>query len=269
MKERPILFSSEMVRAILDGRKTMTRRVVRFSGHPMFGGVTGQVQEHHEMKACYAMPRGGFVFWSGDPGKEFSDYVYKDSDVGLRCPYGQPGDRLWVRETWKPGAWRDDGRIAIDYKASPELTQTPWVRIPNDVMDKKFNNLWHSWSNEAEEAGLVADDDGYYLWEPGQSPLKWRPSIFMPRWASRITLEIVSVRVEKLQDISGKECYLEGIDGSFLAYEEASPAQLLELATNQIRDKFSLLWNSINEKRGFGWDVNPWVWVIEFQKVGG
>ena len=176
----------------------------------------------------------------------------------IDCPYGQPGDRLWVRETWKPGAWRDDGRIAIDYKASPELTQTPWVKIPNDDMDKKFNDLWHSWSNEAEEAGLVADDDGYYLWEPGKSPLKWRPSIFMPRWASRITLRIVSVRVERINQITEEDACAEGAPTLTAVAEGGKQSHQLG---------FMALWNTINAKRGFGFDVNPWVWVINFEMV--
>lgn len=227
MKEKPILFSSEMVKAILDGRKTMARRVVRFPGHPMIGGVTGQVQEHHEMKAVYAMPRGGFVFWSGDPGKEFSDYVYKDSDDGLRCPYGQPGDRLWVRETFK-GAWKKNGR-ASEY----------WLTYRADNKKVLYRTAYI---------------DDFENW-----PNKWRPSIFMPRWASRITLEIVSVRVERINQITEEDARAEGAPTLTAVAQGGKQSHQLG---------FMVLWNDINGKRGFGFDVNPWVWVIEFKKVG-
>jgi hypothetical protein len=157
------------------------------------------------------------------------------------CIYGNSGDRLWVRETWGyPDSNVSPGRDA-DYVSFRADEQTWWKNCSPPYSGSSCS--------------------GYI------PPKKWRPSIFMPRWASRITLEIVNIRVERIQSISGQDCFREGIDGKFLAYPEASQEALLELATSQIRDRFMLLWDSINAARGFGWEVNPWVWVIEFHKA--
>lgn len=129
----------------------------------------------------------------------------------LRCPYGQPGDRLWVRETW--AATDNDGLgITYLYKADGDDTGNPAIR--------------------------------------------WQPSIFMPRTASRLTLELTSVRVERLQDISASDCRAEGL---------RPDDELSLLWRDNIRDKYRILWNSLNAKRGYGWDVNPWVWVLAFE----
>jgi hypothetical protein len=200
MKHIPILFKSEMVLAILDGRKTMTRRVVKFN-------EAGRVQRFGKQ-------------WHID-----------DPNALQACPYGQPGDRLWVRETWRAeelDGWGEDG---IRYRA-----------------DNHFQQIENTWE-AAEKWG------GAYRPE-----LKWQPSIFMPRWASRITLEVVSVRVERLQDITHNDACVEGAP---------SEPKYNDYGTGSIyKDWFAALWDSINAGRGLGWDVNPWVWVVEFQKVG-
>ena len=172
-KERPIMFSGEMIRAILEGRKTQTRRIIK-----------QQPIDILPMKA-------------NDEWVTLQTINPKHGRV-IRCRFGIPGDRLWVRETWKPGAWReDDGQIAIDYKASPELVSTSLVQIPDDDDGEKFNYLWISLCNELHAKGIEPGDDEEYHWEHGKSPLKWRSPIFMPHWASRITLEIVNVSVER------------------------------------------------------------------------
>lgn len=194
MSEKPILFSGPMVQAILDGRKTMTRRVIK---------------PQPEAKLYQYMSRNEFYEADGDDPKYETQH---------NSPYGVKGDRLWVRETWAQLCEADEltGKCDIAYRADD------W---PTD--------------------------------EPGPDYIKgtWRPSIFMPRWASRITLEIVSVRVERVQDISDTDCEREGVD---LA-NASIPGYL--------RERFKRLWNSINAKRGFGWDANPWVWVIAFNLV--
>jgi len=166
MKERPILFSGPMVRAILEGRKTQTRRIVK--PQPL-------------------RDRGVMAFNDGEHPQ-------------MRCPYGKPGDRLWVRETWCP----DVEPYTFRYKAD------------------------------------------------GDEPLeRWRPSIHIPRWASRITLEVVSVRVERLQNISEDDALAEGIT-------------LVERGTSPV-DQFNKLWESINGPGS--WEANPWVWVVEFKRI--
>lgn len=191
MPERPILFSAPMVRALLADTKTQTRRVVN--------PLTADRINH-----C-----PGFL----------EDLLY------VSCPYGQPGDRLWVREAhW----WFKDEHDPVTGYFPPKLT--------------------------AEDVEYRADgDDGRKV---------WRPSIHMPRWASRITLEITGVRVERMQDISEADALAEGI--RLLNGRYTFNGGMHESRT--ARDSFRALWESIN---GAGsWDANPWVWVVEFKRVG-
>ena len=193
MTDRPILFSGEMVRAILEGRKTQTRRVIVSRGYQL-RVIDGVVETN------LGSPNGEFRKWLGI------------------SPYGVVGDRLWVRETWAQLCEADEltGKCDIAYRADD------W---PED--------------------------------EPGPDYIKgtWRPSIFMPRWASRITLEIERISVQRVQDIGDDSCEAEGV-----SLANAS-------IPGYLRKRFQTLWDSINAKRGFGWNVNPWVWVIEFRMV--
>ena len=182
MKERPILFSGPMVRAILDGRKTMTRRVMKPQPE--------DYPYHHGLA------------------------VYR---VAKKCPYGVPGDLLWVRETWatteQAGVHPSDAQIV--YRA----TDPDW-----DTME--------GW--------------------------RWRPSIFMPRWASRLKLRITSVSVERLREITEHDAMREGVNAEGVSTQPG---------IYSYRAPFAELWDDINAKRGFGWDANPWVWVVGFEQV--
>ena len=205
MKEHPILFNAESVRAILDGRKTQTRRVIKpqppSNAHFAHGGDLVR----------FWIPGSWYVMETPSP-------TY---DREIKVPY-QPGDRLWVREThhidWYPDKIKDaHGKAgAVHYRANTDVISQSW--------------------------------DG-----------KWRPSIHMPRWASRLTLEMVDVRVERVQDISLDDIGAEGVDP--LAWGESRNDGFAYCRA------WEKLWNSINAKRGFGWDINPWVWVIEFREV--
>lgn len=194
MTEHPILFSGPMVRAILDGTKTMTRRVIR-------------PQPTGEFKTI--SPMAYDCQW-GIP-------VLQGGKVAHACPYGFPGDRLWVRETC---GFFDPALKTVTYKA-----------------------------------------DGY----EAKYPQKWKSARYMPRWASRITLEVVSVRVERVQDISEEDARKEGMIAN--RFENASGQTYPNGSESPYRRAFAIIWNSINGKRGFGWDVNPWVWMIEFKRV--
>lgn len=191
MKERPILFSGQMVRAILEGRKTMTRRIVK-------------PQPVNEWN------------WHPKPGES----ICGNKRMWLRlCPYGQPGDRLWVRETW----------------AAPHAY--------DHLLPRMF----------PREARI------HYAATEERGGLLWRSSIHMPRWTSRITLEIVDIRVERLLDISEEDARLEGIDlGGFQSMTEG-------IAGREHRIKFRELWETINGPGS--WDANPWVWVVEFKRI--
>lgn len=178
MKHRPILFSGPMVRAILDGWKTQTRRPVASARHP-YGHLLG--------------PEG--------VAREFLGKT-----EAVRCPLGQPGDRLWVRETWQ----------LCDYDGPGGYPKTDAVYRADGETDDKRNG--------------------------------WRPSIHMPRWASRITLEVVRVSVEQVQDITEEGAIKEGC----VPLDSSSP-----------REMFGDLWQSI-----YGtWEANPWVWAVEFRRI--
>lgn len=194
VKERGILFSGPMVRAILDGRKTQTRRPVKFQP-PI---------ESNKDAAWY----------------DAKADLWRNAEQFARdcCPYGRVGDLLWAREAW----WTYPGEIT--------------TKLLRDGAD-----TWPRW----QEGAIAYDADGDTdVWRN----LNWikRPSLFMPRYASRITLAIVGVRVERLQKMTEADAKAEGVPS---------------------RDAFIELWDSINAKRGFAWATNPWVWVIEFKRL--
>lgn len=192
MKERPILFSAPMVRALLDGAKTQTRRVVKATGRALRHGGGDPTPR----------PASGRLIYRDNGAWDDSPLVTVPIAA---CPYGQPGDRLWVRETWGPC----DGGFC--YRAD-------------------------------EPSGSTAKpDDG-----------RWHPSIHMFRVASRITLEISDVRVQRLQDISGSDAVAEGV--------------YARLPDNGIAQcEFADLWRSINGADS--WAANPWVWVVSFHRL--
>lgn len=202
MKERPILFSTPMIRAILDGKKTQTRRIVK-----------------HVEDARFIRAQDGFPDGSTRPVFEVGDDV-----CSVRCPYGEPGDRLWVKENY---------RLRADQDGKP----------PRDD--------W--WKSGAWYAADGATPTGC-----GGGPGKLRPSIHMPRWASRITLEVTSVRVERLQDISEDDARAEGV-----VPELCLPGDDVSYVSG-----FALLWELLNHERA-PWDSNPWVWVVAFNRIGG
>ncbi|WP_419721794.1 hypothetical protein [Pantoea anthophila] len=189
MRERPIIFNADMVRAVLDGRKTQTRRIIKLD---------------HERGMKNPVVRGK----NGE-----ASYVGCHLASTL-CPFGAVGDRLWVRETFRVHSRATDVATLV-YKASE---QQSWTQQTHRVPIEKCNKP------------AVVD--------------RWTPSIHMPRWASRITLEITGVRVERLQDISGADMQAEGM---------------------RWREEFPCLWEAIYGEES--WQANPWVWVIEFKRV--
>lgn len=202
MNERPILFSGPMVRAILDGRKTQTRRIAK-------------------LNAAGRVARGGKNWHCDDP------------NATLASSYGQPGDRLWVRETFSA--------------CGCQACRRAWPKqpLPNEVKQ---------WPHG------VTYREGY----PGPSGIVFKPSIFMPRWASRITLEIVCVRIERLHAIgkdgrAAHDVLAEGITREQIAHnmkffhQDDAPAIT-----------YAQLWETINGRGS--WAANQWVWVVEFKR---
>ena len=210
MKEHPILFSTPMVRAILEGRKTQTRRVIQPQSDVMYCDFDDMGWElidgkRENYSAYFKLPEASWI--APD----------KPTWRRMKSQFGEPCDRLWVRETF--------------------------AYCAGDVYVYRSDYLYDV---DSESAMTINMKTGETM------PLRWRPSIHMPRKASRLTLEIVNVRVERLQEISEEDAISEGFRN---------------LATDTARGDFSYLWDHINAKRGFGWDVNPWVWVIEFKRA--
>lgn len=215
MAERPILFSARMVKALLDGRKTQTRRVVKLLGADC---IEERAWETHFLQSP----------WPWSP----------QADEWLACPYGVPGDRLWVRETWAPLGKNDPSGKRVVYAAGPFL----WGNS-----DPKVGVTWPPPKNSCDAVRVA----------------RWRPSIHMPRWASRITLEVTGVRVERLCNISEDDALAEGA----LAARQAAEARGLTTTDDvpSARRSFRRLWESINGADS--WAANPWVWVVSFKRV--
>ncbi len=220
MIERGMIFNGEMVRAILDGRKTQTRRPIKWK--------QTRFTEIGEREDGSKWP------WSED-AEHACDFWHP-------CPFGAVGDRIWVRETWGvvSHAFSDDG-LMIDWV--PDRPATAIHEMP-------FGNGYYSgYAIYAADGDFTwGDDDGY---EDGRSC--WKPSIHMPRAASRILLEITNVRVERLRSMSQDDARAEGVIA-------ASGPMEAGLA-------FRELWDSIYGEES--WKANPWVWVIEFKRVEG
>lgn len=228
MKERPIIFGAESVRAILAGTKTQTRRVMKPSHvHAVRKPSDGDLADVGRFEHAEGRLRAYLAAW---PGVSIGE---------ARCPYGAPGDRLWVREAWWPDAPCDDTWDSTSFYgckgASLDLIPERY-RKPEHVLYRA------TWTGTAGN---------------------WRSPIFMPRWASRITLEVTQVRVQRLQEITEEDARAEGL--SWVAPSYGVPG-LAASWLPRARDAFAVAWDSINAKRGFGWDKNPWVWVVNFRR---
>lgn len=201
-KETGLLFQAPMVRALLRDvdPKTQTRRVVKLN-------ASGRVS------------RGGRNWHCEDP------------EAVLACPYGQPGDRLWVREKWAPDPPIDDSWASTEWSGCGRRIDG----VPERFHHPRFCNYAADWLH---------------------GPIRWRPGIHMPRWASRILLELTEVRVQRLQDISEADAMAEGIDPDGDEWRDCCLTP---------RTPFLTLWESIN---GLGsWDANPWVWALSFRRI--
>ncbi|EBW2268822.1 hypothetical protein CBK19_24560 [Salmonella enterica subsp. enterica serovar Hillingdon] len=219
MKERGMIFNAEMVRAILEGRKTQTRRPVK---------------PQPELTERSGFSWNGVVFGSGSDDRETNRNF-----AHVKCPFGKPGYRIWVRETFRVHSRASDVATLV-YRASVRNSWTEQThRVPVAVCNKPA------------------------------IPEKWTPSIHMPRWASRITLEITDVRVERLHNISERDALREGLfqlpaSGRYCLQPGM---QYFGMASHSAKEVYSWLWASIYGEES--WAANPWVWVIEFKRVEG
>ena len=239
MKERPILFSGAMVRALLDGRKTQTRRVMKKQPYisrtnpPQFSDVeVGDLFICPDY--CPTTPVRGSVIAEC---KSIGTYhcMGQKTFAEKHSPYGVPGDHLWVRESF----WGCD---------MPGWGDQPCVVYEDEWRGKEYH---------AAEVRPYARRFGHI------------PGIHMPRDASRITLEVTGVRIERLQDISEADAIAEGLisvggplQTRMWEYSSTRGGQFADP-----RVAYRCLWDSLNSARGYGWDVNPWVWVVEFKRI--
>lgn len=244
MKERPILFSGPMVRALLAGTKTQTRRVVKKS----------ECWPVSAVRATMLESRGSVMA---------VDAQRRTYGPEIKCPYGQPGDRLWVRETWQVA------RETLDYETGGEYDVWEWPDYLGDPRpylngSARFGTkagLFYAADGEEKNPGVFYDLTGIdNKTNLRPKEINWRPSIHMPRWASRITLEITSVRVERLQDIDIADAQAEGVSntGALILGGDGNE-QMGPIA------EYAVLWEQINGPGS--WEANPWVWVVEFRRL--
>lgn len=212
-KERPILFSGEMVRAVMDDRKSQTRRVMKHQPEMVCGNP--------DQKLDAGWWNAKNQFW-----------MKRSTVANFESPYGTVGDRLWIKET---------------FRFPKDLDKYSPSQVAEKALDAGYRKPWAPIKYEADGATVFPIPLKDFGGEWGKS----RVSIHMPRWASRITLEITGIRVERLQDISESDAIAEGIELGGFATRRAVPF-------------FRELWESINGPGS--WDQNPWVWVIEFSR---
>lgn len=231
VRERPILFQGAMIRALLAGLKTQTRRAVQDQLGLLPSPAT--VRPHHDGTTRIT------AYWGA---------------VHRVCPYGQPGDRLWVRETCRAEEL-PDGADGVRYLADDHFRP---IEDAKGAADQWVALHHYRGGNGGGRLGLVV------------------PGIHMPRWASRITLEITEVRVERLQDINEADAKAEGSDPLHWV-DPIDPVDRtafdlidwpLKEQANPHRNGYAMLWESINGRRpGLSWDANPWVWAVSFRRI--
>lgn len=228
MKERPILFNSVMVRAILDGRKTQTRRIVKPEPvQPCEGAYFDKYNKGTQWN-----------WWTSD-NKQCLNQI-------IKCPFGKVGDSLWVRETW--------GHFEPVYDGIEWIPDRPFLKSG----ERKFGKGYI-------DANIIWAVDGPFAWSDEDSceeVSRWIPSIHMPRWASRINLEITDIKVERLNDISEEDAKAEGIEDPISVMMSYDPNA--DLVDSYVA-AFCSLWSSVYGQDS--WKSNPWVWVINFKRI--
>ncbi len=226
MKERPIIMGADSVMAILGGRKTQTRRVVK-------------PQPIHMPEGAYIDPYNHnyehFTAWTLDDKMLLNCGGNIKNTAHWKCPYGVIGDRLWVRESWASLGFHEDN-------------------VPIHVL-KDNDGIEHDvvYSAECPDFEWLDENGSCEYNKNGTQASHWKSPMFMPRWASRITLEITAIRVERLQDITEDDAIKEGF------HNYGTEVDTL--------DAFCEAWQSLNAKRGYPWESNPWVWVVSFKVV--
>lgn len=230
MNAKPIIFNGPMIRAILDGRKTQTRRIAKLThgGHVKEpnGHRRWHPQHEHAVKAC---------------------------------PYGHPAELLWVRENFAI----ECNQHYQDVYTQPKTPLGPIRWHSNSCDETQWFECPRYQASEPETILVTPDDES-------SDAMRWRPSIHIPRWASRLTLRITDVRVQRVQEISEEDARAEGVEPEPIPAHDPScmgDCRWCPVPEPSWGEGFRLLWDSINAKRGYGWDANPWVWALSFDVI--
>ena len=284
VSDHPILYTGPMVQAIQRevDPKTQTRRVVK--PQPTWNGA----------RWVWPIPkkarRPGCATECVSASREWHEYMPPGC-----CPYRAPGDLLWVRETWRPWSYHDGEPVTVEFKAGGRRECYSEDMATMDAWCDWEERVSISATEECIAAGLEPDETGEYSWDEGESPLRWRPSIYMPKWAARIWLEVTEVRVERVQEITEEDAFAEGIVPGYCC--SGFECGCMGLPVDPPSEDFATLWDSINAKprprkdggavvgyEAFPWDAshpicsqaehrglplvvypNPWVWVVTFK----
>lgn len=256
-RSRPILFSGSMVRAILDGSKTQTRRTV------------GSKKLSDCADAMAAKQIAAPTSIDLAPGTPFWRWLERGGvSAGFTSPYGKPGDLLWVRETWGyrgamyaygRGAKLDEKEVYISYRADD--TRRTFIRERDNESGLPKPICRCKGGEDLPENFLKHSDEITRYWS------SWKPSIFMPRWVSRITLEVTDVRIQRLTDISEEDARAEGVSTSDIpALINGKRGTVYTFGPDAHRKSFAMLWEAINGKRA-PWSTNPFCWVVSFKRI--
>lgn len=247
MTDHPILMKGDMVLAILGGYKSMTRR-------------TRGLEDVNTSPDLWEFKKLADLDYITKPAYRgrFGAYFHSDkieprtlSVCPQAYPYGRVGDHLWVKETWRPADFLVDG-YERDSPYYVQYRSDGWVGMVTALEGVRIDSEWSTRWSTAPKFG------------------KWKPSIYMPRWASRILLKITEIRVERVQDIAKDENVNDIFEEGLLQYHYAeydADGEFTDLDTEEALDDFIALWDSINKPRGLGWEFNPWVWVTTFEVV--
>lgn len=260
MKSTPIIICQDLMPATLDGRKTMTRR-------------TKGLKMYNENPDEWEFQR--LIEHKGTLIAQFRNTRF-NSPLDVKCPFGQVGDELWIRETWRIESFMDgeplligtkDGKWHEEDSSGDEPNYEEWhericIQSTDDAM-------------AAYKKGLCRYDesDDYYKWDIGQSPCRWRSSMFMPKWACRCKKIIKSMRCERVQDITEEDAIKEGIAPAYKGEFIAQGVEMISMSGiktidypywDSAKEAFEKLWDKLNTKRGHPWEKNDWVWVPEW-----
>jgi hypothetical protein len=243
-KERPIIFSGPSVVLIQRGLKIQTRRICK--------RAIDSLDKVSPFAICPAKETG-WIAWFGKPCADIAEFTKKAYNHGFPCPYGVPGDRLWVRETFTL-------QCDADGDPPPFDDGRPIQRTGNE--ENGYGWLQPHYKATDPSPALCCEDKRCRRCADGEPSPHWESPLHLPRWASRLLLELTDVRVQRLQEISYNDVLAEGLT-HFLTDEAQTDASHIAEA----KQAYGELWDKLNAKRGFPWNSNPWVWTLTFKRL--